>query len=351
MTKLQINASIVGVTGYTGGELLRLLLGHLAVNIKHITAAKSFIGEQVTASYSYLEGLCAHKIEKTDIEKVVEDSDLIFLAMPAGQGIEPAAAAVAKGKKIIDISTDFRFRDTAVYEEWYGVKHNYPQLAEKAVYGLPELYRNKIAGADIIANPGCFPTASLLALYPLFSHGLVKRNSVIIDAKSGVSGAGRSPTANNIYAQVNENIKAYNVGRHRHTPEIEQILTDISAEEQVINFTPHLTPMTRGILSTVYVDLKDSSSAEDLTKLYRETYADEYFVKVHDVGNWPQSKWAWGSNFCHIGVTYDPRTQRAIACGAIDNLMKGAAGQAVQNMNILFGLPENQGLEAIPIFP
>lgn len=351
MGKDKIKVSIVGVTGYAGGELLRLLLAHQAVEIKHITAAKSFIGQDVSASYAYLQGLCSLTIEKTDIDSVIEDSDVIFLAMPAGQGIEPAAKAVAKGKKVIDISTDFRFSDTAVYEQWYKVRHNYPELAASAVYGLPELYRQQVVNADIVANPGCFPTASLLALYPLFKAGLAKSNSVIIDAKSGISGAGRTPTANNIYAQVNENIKPYNVAIHRHTPEIEQILTRISGQEQLINFTPHLTPMTRGILSTVYADLKASSSTAELIELYRQTYDGEYFVKVYDEGIWPQSKWTWGSNFCHIGVTYDPRTQRAVACAAIDNLVKGAAGQAVQNMNILFGLPENQGLELLPVFP
>lgn len=297
----KVDVSIIGVTGYAGGELLRLLLAHPLVNIKHITAARSFIDQPVTNAYPSLFGACDLKVELTDVDQVVADSDVIFLAMPAGQGIEPAAKAVSQGKRVIDISTDFRFRDTAVYEKWYGIKHDYPQLAASAVYGLPELFREEIGQAEIIANPGCFPTASLLALYPLFKNGLAKQNSVIVDAKSGVSGAGKSPTDANIYAQVNENLKAYNVAKHRHTPEIEQILTAVSQKTQVINFTPHLTPMTRGILATIYVDLKEAVSTEKLIELYQDTYADEYFVKVYEAGIWPQTKWTWGQQFLPFG--------------------------------------------------
>ncbi len=345
-----IRAAILGASGYAGGELARLLLAHPQAQISHMIGVSS-AGQQASDLFPYLRGLLDQTIEPLDMAAVAADSDVLFMAMPHGQGVAPALAALEAGLKVIDIGADFRFRDAAVYEQWYRVKHDAPEWTARAVYGLPEIYRQQIKTAQVVGNPGCYPTASLLSLYPLLKEGLVEPGSVVIDAKSGTSGAGKSPGADNIYCQVNENIKPYKVASHRHTPEIEQVMSDISGEEQVINFTPHLTPMTRGILATTYAKLRRPSSGEELTQLYAATYAGEPFVTVHPHGQWPQSKWAAGSNVCHVGITYDPRTGRVVAAAVIDNLVKGAAGQALQNMNLLFGLPETMGLPQTPLFP
>ncbi len=345
-----LKASIIGASGYAGGELLRLLLNHGGIEIAHLVGFSS-AGEDIDALFPYLEGMENKKISSLDMDILAKDSDIVFMAMPHGQAVEPAMAALAKGKKVIDIGADFRFKDANIYEKWYKVKHGNHELSASAVYGLPELYRNKIKGASLVANPGCYPTASILALYPLLKAGIIKQDSIIIDAKSGISGAGRKPSSGNIYCEAAESLKAYNVAHHRHTPEIEQILSDVSGMEQLISFTPHLAPMSRGILVTVYAQLNCPAQSKDLNTLFQMTYKDEKFVKVHKEGNWPQTKWATGTNFCHLALTYDSRTKRVIITGAIDNLIKGAAGQAIQNMNLMFGLPEHQGLEFTPVFP
>lgn len=347
-----IKAALVGAVSYAGGELLRLLAGHGQVKVSHIAAENTGVGEDVKAVFPYLFAYEGYKVEKAaDLDYILEDSDIVFTALPHGKAVEVALKAVPQGKKIIDIGADFRFRDASVYEEWYHVKHDAPQLTAGAVYGLPEIYRDKIEKSSVIGNPGCYPTASILALYPLLKNHLVVPESIIIDAKSGVSGAGRKPTGDNIFAQCAESIKAYNVATHRHTPEIEQALGEADGITHRISFTPHLIPMSRGILATTYATLKQELPSEELWSLYKETYAGEAFVHVHDLGVWPQTKWVTGSNSCHIGLTYDKRTGRAVICSAIDNLVKGAAGQAIQNMNILFGLPEGTALGVTPTFP
>ena len=257
-----IKASIIGSTGYAGGELLRLLLSHGEAEIMH-AADINFIGKKVSQVFPYLPGAEGLEIEKADFEKIAEDSDVVFMAMPHGKAIAPALKAYQRGKKVIDIGADFRIKDIATYEKWYEITHNAPELVEKAVYGLPELYRDKIKDAEIIANPGCYPTASILSLYPLLKKGMVKKGSIIVDAKSGVSGAGRTPSDGNVFCTIDESFKAYKVAGHRHTPEIEQIMTDESSEEQVINFTPHLVPMNRGILATAYAELKEDTSGKN----------------------------------------------------------------------------------------
>lgn len=347
-----IKAAVIGAVSYAGGELLRLLSGHEQVKISHIAAENTGVGEDIKKVFPYLLAYEGFKVEKADdLDHILEDSDVIFTALPHGKAVGVAVKAVAQGKKFIDIAADFRFRDASVYEDWYNVKHDDPQLTASAVYGLPEIYRDKIAQGSVIGNPGCYPTASILSLYPLLRNHLVEPGSIIIDAKSGVSGAGRKPTDNNVFAQCTESIKAYGVATHRHTPEIEQVLSEVDGVSHVINFTPHLIPMSRGILATSYASLKQELSAEQLWQLYKETYAKEAFVYLHDLGTWPQTKWVSGTNFCHIGLTYDKRTGRAVICSAIDNLVKGAAGQAIQNMNILFGLPEGMALSMTPTFP
>lgn len=345
-----IKVAIIGASGYTGGELLRLLLNHKQVEISHLVGF-STAGQEVTSLFPYLKGLENRTIAEMDMDNIAEDSDVIFLAMPHGQAVAPTMKALSKGKKVIDIGADFRFPDALVYEEWYKVKHDNHELCKEAVYGLPELFRQDVKKASLIANPGCFPTASILSLYPLLKAGLVKPDSIIIDAKSGISGAGKKPSSGNIYCESAESIKAYNVAHHRHTPEIEQIVSRVSGMPHLINFTPHLTPMSRGILATVYAELNCRADSKELNTLYQMTYQDEQFIFVHPEGRWPQTKWASGTNNCHLALTYDNRTKRVIITSAIDNLLKGASGQAIQNMNILFGLPEKTGLELTPLFP
>lgn len=345
-----IKASIIGASGYAGGELLRLLLHHGGVEITHLAGFGS-AGADLSKLYPYLPSMAGRKIIPMNMELLAEESDIIFMAMPHGQGVAPAEAALAKGKKVVDIGADFRFKDAAIYEEWYKIKHDNHDLCKTAVYGLPELFRREIKEAALVANPGCYPTASILALYPLLKAGIVQPGSIVIDAKSGLSGAGKSPGPGNIYCEATQSMKAYNVGRHRHTPEIEEILKEVSGLDQVISFTPHLTPMSRGILATVYAQIPDRAEGKDLNTLYKMTYKDEPFVTVHPEGIWPQTKWAAGTNHCHIALTYDSRSKRAVITAAIDNLIKGAAGQAIQNMNLMFGLPETQGLVYTPVIP
>ncbi|MCR4962662.1 MAG: N-acetyl-gamma-glutamyl-phosphate reductase [Firmicutes bacterium] len=348
-----IKVSIIGAASYAGGELIRLLLAHKDVEIVHLTG-NTYAGQDICAVFPYLQGGIRHEIIALTEEnraQIIAGSDLLFLIMPHGQASGMAKAIWDAGKKAIDIGADFRFADAGVYEQWYKVKHQSPELLPEAVYGLPELYRKQIAGARLVGNPGCYPTASILGAYPLLREGLIRDNSVIIDAKSGVSGAGRTPSSGNIYAAATQNMKAYGVAGHRHTPEIERILSDISGKPQVINFTPHLTPMARGIHSTIYADLRRSVSGQELTELYKNVYAGEPFVRVHDHGCWPESKWSSGSNLCHIAVTADKRTGRVIVCSTIDNLLKGAAGQAVQNMNLMCGFAENTALPLTPVYP
>ena len=282
---------------------------------------------------------------------LADEVDVIFTATPQGLCASLVNEEILSKTKIIDLSADFRLKDVNVYEEWYKIEHKAPQYIDEAVYGLCEINRDLVKSAKIVANPGCYTTCSILTAYPLAKEGLIDMSTLIIDAKSGTSGAGRGAKLPNLYCEVNENIKAYGVATHRHTPEIEEQLGYASGEKVVLNFTPHLVPMNRGILATEYATLKKKVTYEEVKAVYDQYYAKEKFVRVLDRDVCPETKWVEGSNYVDIGFKIDPRTNRIIMMGAIDNLVKGAAGQAVQNMNLLFGLPEDEGLELVPMFP
>ncbi|UWG97981.1 N-acetyl-gamma-glutamyl-phosphate reductase [Dehalobacter sp. DCM] len=341
-----ITIGILGVTGYTGQELLRLLNNHPEVKVTYLGSSSS-AGKRISDICPHFQDSVDTVLETED----VPDVDVVFMALPHGIASARARELLQRGIKIIDLGADFRLKDVATYESWYRVAHADPTLLKEAVYGLPELYREQITGKTLIANPGCYPTASQLALVPLLRAGLIEMNGIIIDAKSGVSGAGRGIVQNLHYSEVNENFKAYGVGVHRHTPEIEQQLSDAVNSPVVINFTPHLVPMTRGILTTIYAAITSGVSEEDLKNCWHLMYDNEPFIHVMPEGEWPQTKYAYGSNHAYLQLRYDPRTNRVVLVSAIDNLVKGASGQAIQNMNILFGLPETTGLQHTALWP
>ena len=339
-----IKVGIIGATGYTGAELVRLIARHPKAEIVILTS-QSYVGEKYTDIYPHLSKFVDLECSEQDIAKVIEKSDVIFTALPHGLSMDIVAAIKAKGKKVVDLGADFRLDDGSLYEEWYKVTHSQQDLLESAVYGLPELKKEEIAQSSIIGNPGCYPTSSVLALAPLLKEKLIALDSIIIDSKSGVSGAGRGLSLGAHYSECNENLKAYNIGVHRHIPEIEQELSKVAGSEVKISFTPHLIPMTRGILTTAYSNLLKDLSLEEVYALYQEFYLGKPFVRILSPGQLPQTKWVAGSNFCDIGLTVDKRTNRVVVVSAIDNLIKGAAGQAIQNMNLMFGLPEETGLD------
>lgn len=340
--------SICGATGYTGEELLRILASHPEAEIVHITSENQ-TGADISDIYPHFGRIWRQTLTSMEnIEAIAKDSDVVFLALPHGHAINAVKTIVAHGAKAIDLGADYRFADTAVYEKWYKVAHTHKD--SKAVYGLTELYRDKVKQADIIANPGCYTTASILALTPLIKNKLVTTDSIIIDAKSGISGAGRGLGLTYHYAEAAENLKAYNIGGHRHTPEIEQALSEFAGSDLVINFTPHLIPMTRGILATCYANLKPGISAEQVDAAFTSQYGEEYFIRLLGRGGCPATKHTRGSNFCDIGWHVDERTGRVIVVSVLDNLVKGAAGQAVQNMNVLFGVEETMGLTQVPLY-
>ncbi len=344
-----IKAGVVGATGYAGEQLVWLLYKHPMVNIEFYSAhnyADTPYNEIYNNYYGYIEEICVSM--ETAISKL-SDINVLFIAMPHGKTFEITEKALLLGVKVIDLGADFRLKSKEVYQEWYGVKHESEKLLEKAVYGLTELNRAAIAKCNLLANPGCYPTATILALTPLLKNDIIDVNSVIVDAKSGVSGAGRAANIASLFTECNESIKAYAVASHRHTPEIEQELSRFSMEKVVITFTPHLVPMNRGILSTCYGTLSKDVKTQEIIDLYRDFYKDDYFIKIID--GLPETRWVRGSNLCHIGIRVDKRTKRVIVISAIDNLIKGAAGQAVQNMNIMFGLQETTGLEIIAMAP
>lgn len=345
-----IKAGIIGSTGYAGQEIVRLLLGHGAAEIKWY-GSQSYIDKKYSEVFGNMFQLVEHVCEADDIEKLAKEVDVIFMATPQGFCASHVTEKILSSVKVIDLSADFRIKDISTYEKWYGLEHKSPQFIEEAVYGLCEINRQKIAGARLVANPGCYPTCSFLSIYPLIKEGIIEPDSLIIDAKSGTSGAGRGAKINNLYCEVNENIKAYGVGNHRHTPEIEEQLSYAGGQPVVLNFTPHLVPMNRGILVTAYAGLKNACTYEELKAVYDTYYKDEYFVRVLAKGVPPETRWVEGSNFVDVNFQIDERTGRVIIMGAMDNLVKGAAGQAVQNMNILFGLEEAMGLKQIPMFP
>ena len=345
-----IKAGIIGATGYAGGELVRILTAHKDVEIKWY-GSRSYIDQKYASVYQNLFQIVDAVCMDDNMEELAEQVDVIFTATPQGLCASLVNEQILSKVKIVDLSADFRIKDVAVYEKWYGIEHKSPQFIEEAVYGLCEVNREDVKKARIVANPGCYTTCSILTAYPLAKEGLIDMSTLIIDAKSGTSGAGRGAKTANLFCEVNENMKAYGVATHRHTPEIEEQLGYASGEEVVLNFTPHLVPMNRGILATEYAKLKKDVSWEEVKAIYDKYYGDEKFIRVLDKGICPETKWVEGSNYVDIGFQIDPRTKRIIMMGAIDNLVKGAAGQAVQNMNLMFGLPESEGLELVPMFP
>lgn len=354
-----IKAGIIGATGYAGGELVRILTGHKDVEIKWY-GSRSYIDQKYAAVYQNMFRIVEDICKDDNLKELAEQVDVIFTATPQGFLASLLDEEILSKVKVVDLSADYRIKDVSAYEKWYGIEHKSPQFLKEAVYGLCEINREKVKNARLVANPGCYPTCSVLSIYPLLKEGMIDPSTIIIDAKSGTSGAGRGAKAANLYCEVNENIKAYGVASHRHTPEIEEQLTYAAGEPVLLNFTPHLVPMNRGILVTAYASLKeiaqpDGSFAlpteEQVRAAYEKYYEKEKFVRVLENGVCPETKWVEGSNFVDVNFKIDPRTRRIIMMGAMDNLVKGAAGQAVQNMNLMFGLPESEGLELVPMFP
>ncbi len=345
-----IKAGIIGATGYAGGELVRILSGHKEARIVWY-GSRSYIDRKYADVYQNMFQIVDAQCLDDNMEELAEQADVIFTATPQGFCASMMNEEILGKTKVIDLSADYRIKDVSVYEKWYGIEHKSPQLIEEAVYGLCEVNREDIRKARLVANPGCYTTCSILTAFPLAKEGLIDMKTLIIDAKSGTSGAGRGAKVPNLYCEVNENIKAYGVTTHRHTPEIEEQLGYAAEEKVVLTFTPHLVPMNRGILVTEYASLKKSVTDEEIKAVYDKYYGNEHFIRVLKEGICPETKWVEGSNYVDINVKTDPRTNRIIMMGAIDNLVKGAAGQAVQNMNLMFGLPENEGLNLVPMFP
>lgn len=354
-----IKVGIIGATGYAGAELVRLLLAHKEAEIVWY-GSQSYVNQNYADVYRNMFQIVDEKCMGEDMDALAEQVDVIFTATPQGYCASILNDDVLAKTKIVDLSADFRIKDVAVYEKWYGIEHKSPQYIEEAVYGLCEINREDVKGARLVANPGCYTTCSILTAYPLVKEGLIDADTLIIDAKSGTSGAGRGAKVQNLFCEVNENIKAYGVASHRHTPEIEEQLGYAAGKKLVLNFTPHLVPMNRGILVTEYAALNrikraDGSvglpSYEEIKAAYDKYYEKERFVRVLDKGVCPETRWVEGSNYVDVNFVIDERTGRIIMMGALDNLVKGAAGQAVQNMNLMFGLRESEGLELAPMFP
>jgi len=346
----ELKIAIVGSSGYTGGELYRILLHHPGVTVTTVTSEKS-AGKPLTDIFPHLLGLTDLVCEPLDPEAIAKKADFVFLALPHVTA-QPAAYRFHKmGVKVVDLSADYRLADAKIYEKWYEHGHQYPDLLKSAVYGLPELHREKIKKASLTANPGCYPTSAILGLAPAIAKKMIDASTIVVDSKSGVSGAGRSVSLAHHYPEVNEGFMAYKVGTHRHTPEIEQEVSLLAGAAVTLSFTPHLVPMNRGILSTVYAKLTAPVDTEQLHAAYHVFYKNEPFVRVLPAGQFPNVRNVRGSNFCDIGVHADGRTGRAVIVTAIDNLVKGASGQAVQNMNLMTGFAETTGLKFAGLFP
>lgn len=337
-----INVSVIGATGYAGAELVRMLLSHSKVNIEYL-ASKSYAGQNLCDVYPNIKNIDI-KLCGLDTEKIAKASDIVFCALPHGISAKTSAELLSFGTKVIDLSGDLRYDDVEVYEKWYGTSHSHPDLMQKAVYGLTELYKNDVKQADIVANPGCYTTCSILSLYPLLKEDLIKPKGIIIDAKSGTTGAGRGAKTPLLFSEIDESVKAYGVTNHRHTSEIEQELSKAAKQDIILSFTPHLIPMKRGILSTIYADLKDGISDQDILNAYSKYYSDSPFINFTS-SSLPETKHVTGSNRLDIGYKIDPRLGRVIIVSVLDNIIKGAGGQAIQNMNVMFGIDEAEGLE------
>ena len=346
----KLNIAIVGSSGYAGGELFRILLHHPSATVTAVTSEKS-AGKPITDIFPHLLGLTDLVCEPLDPASIAKKADLAFLALPHVTAQEAAFRLHGLGIKVVDLSADYRLADAALYEKWYEHRHQYPDLLKSAVYGLPELHRERIRKSSLVANPGCYPTSAILGLAPVISRKMLDLETLVIDSKSGVSGAGRSPGLAFHFPEANEGFMAYKVGSHRHTPEIEQELSLIAGTQVTLSFTPHLVPMNRGILTTIYGRLTGSVDTDSLHAVFAAFYRKEPFIRVLPVGQFPNVRNVRGSNFCDIGVHADGRTGRAVIVTAIDNLVKGASGQAVQNMNLMMGFEENAGLRFAGLCP
>ena len=350
-----VKVGIIGATGYAGNELVRLLMGHKDVEIMWY-GSRSYIDKKYAEVYQNMFEIVEDTCLDDNMEELASKVDVIFTATPQGFLAGVLTEEILSKVKIIDLSADFRIKDVKTYEKWYKIEHKSPQFIEEAVYGLCEINRDKVKGARLIANPGCYTTCSILTAYPLVKEGLIDPDTLIIDAKSGTSGAGRGAKLPNLFCEVNENMKAYGVTNHRHTPEIEEQLGYAAEKEIVVNFTPHLVPMNRGILATEYATLNKKADGtlptyEEVKAVYDKYYKNEKFVRVLEKDICPETKWVEGSNYVDVNFKIDERTGRIVMMGALDNLVKGAAGQAVQNMNLLFGFDEAEGLNFVPMFP
>lgn len=344
-----IRVGIIGASGYTGAELVRILCNHPDVEIT-LATSRQYAGKPLSAAFPHLAGRSALICQDLGVEACAEQADLFFTAVPHQTAMAVVPKLLAAGKKVVDLSADFRIHDAAVYETWYQA-HTAPELLPTAVYGLPELHRAAIRGSRLVANPGCYPTSVILGLAPLLQAGLIDPDTLVVDSKSGTSGAGRAAQVGTLFCEVADGFRAYKVAEHRHTPEIEQELGKLAGKPVIISFTPHLVPMSRGILSTIYAKAVKPLSQTELDGLYAEFYVNEPFVRPLAAGSLPATQHVRGSNYCDIAARFDQRTGRVIVLAAIDNLVKGAAGQAVQNMNLICGLPEGRGLELVPLFP
>lgn len=346
----QIRAAIVGSTGYGGVELLRLLRHHPHVQVTSVISS-SAAGQDIAEGYPHLAEIYEGPLDPVDVSLIRQKADVVFTATPSGVSSELAPVFLDAGLRVIDLAGDFRLKSGALYEQWYKKKPADDNYLQRAVYGLCEVFGEEVKGSDFISNPGCYPTATLLGLIPAVSAGWVDPSTIIVDAKSGVSGAGRGLSLTVHYSEINENFKAYKVNSHQHTPEIEMALEKATGAAVPITFTTHLVPMTRGILCTMYAQLKDRCSEQELIDLYREYYRGRRFVRIRGRGVWPATKEVWGTNYCDIGFSVDERTGRVTIISVIDNLVKGAAGQAVQNLNLMMGWDEGAGLEFVPVYP
>ena len=346
-----IKIGIIGASGYSGSELLRFLVNHPGELEVALCTSETYAGQCIDSVLPNLRGFLSSKFEALDLDSLKERVDVVVLAVPHKVAMSFVPQILAQGLRVVDFSADYRLEDAETYEAWYHVEHTSTSLISKSVYGLPERYRDCIRSAQLVANPGCYPTSAILAAMPFVKHGVVALDSIIVDSKSGISGAGPKPSENTHYANRESNFIAYNIGSHRHTPEIEQELSTVASEPVRVTFTPHLVPMTRGILSTVYMRLTEDISTEEALNMYAKFYEHEPFVRVLPTGTYPQTKAVLGSNYCDVGLEVDARTRRIVAMAAIDNLGKGAAGAVVQNLNLMFGFKETDGLKVPGMMP
>ncbi len=347
-----IPVGLVGVTGYTGMELARILSGHDGMNLIRVTS-RAEAGKKLSDIYPFLLGMDLGELEITapDVDELAESCKLVFLAVPHKTAMDIGGKLYDKGIKVVDLSADFRIRDRETYEEWYKVDHTREDLLPKAVYGLPEFYRNQIKGASLIANPGCYPTSVIVGLTPAISEKFIETKDIVIDSKSGATGAGKKAAVGSLFCEVSDSFRAYGLGGHRHTPEIEQELSVVANEDITVSFNTHLLPINRGILSTIYTKLKDGISAQDVRAAYEKAYGAEKWIRVLPEGKLPETRWVRGTMFCDVGLVVDPRTNRLIIVTAIDNVCRGASGQAVANANLMLGMNEGHGLNFAPLMP